>query len=106
MSNQSETEPGVRELQGLIQSVVRNPEAYVGSQRFDDVAAFIGGYAFASSEMYDELREFNRWLVGRLGFPKNLVWVSGIRLVYPVSEEALRELGALFDEFKQSTTAA
>lgn len=92
----------MRELEEIIQSVVSHPEIYVGCRRFDEVAAFIEGFAFASTETHKELRDFNRWLVPRLGFPKNFGWDSGIEVVYPNSEDGLRELGVLFNEFRRS----
>ncbi|MBK7707319.1 MAG: hypothetical protein IPN69_16450 [Acidobacteria bacterium] len=103
MSIQNHSEPGERELEVLIHSIVRHPAMYVGTREFAKVAAFIEGFAFASVDRLNELRDFNRWLTGRLDFPKNWVWAGGISLIYPKSEDALRELGVLFREFKQST---
>lgn len=50
----------------LIHSIVRHPAMYVGTREFAKVAAFIEGFAFASVDRLNELRDFNRWLTGRL----------------------------------------
>ncbi|MBK8812301.1 MAG: hypothetical protein IPN69_16445 [Acidobacteria bacterium] len=98
-------ESGDNKLVELICNIVRRPSMYVGNCEFVDVAGFIEGFASASAKDYEELREFNRWLAVRLDFPRNWGWKDGMKEVYPNSEDALRELGVLFHEFKQSRSA-
>ncbi len=95
--------PGEDKLGELICNIVRRPAMYVGNCEFVEVAGFIEGFASSSAGDYQELREFNRWLAVRLDFPRNWGWKDGMKEVYPNSEEALRELGRLFKEFKEST---
>jgi len=96
---------GEKSLEELINNIVRRPTMYVGNCEFAEVAAFIEGFAFASVEIHNELRDFNRWLAVRLDFPRNWMWNGAMKQIYPDSEGALRELSRLFKEFKQSEHA-
>ncbi len=70
---------GEDNLSELVSNIVRRPAMYVGSCEFLEVAAFIEGFAFASIEIHNELRDFNRWLAVRLGFPQNWMWNGGMK---------------------------
>ncbi|MBK8812303.1 MAG: hypothetical protein IPN69_16455 [Acidobacteria bacterium] len=94
--------PGGNDLEDLITSIVRHPGLYAGSSNFSGVAAFIQGFAFSSREMFEELREFNRWLIEKFQSDTDLGWASAIEAAYPESTDALREFGKLYEEFRRS----
>jgi hypothetical protein len=86
----------------MITLVSERPQMYVGSTKLNCVAHFIEGFAFGDENFHTEIREFNQWLAIRLGFARNWAWWDGLKTKYPDSEDALRELPNLFEEFRNS----
>lgn len=102
MSKFIDVGPGGNDLEDLITSIVRHPGLYVGPVNFSKVAAFISGFAFYSREMFEELREFNDWVIAKLHSDPGLSWSKAIERAYPDIDDALRNLGALYEEFRRS----
>jgi hypothetical protein len=85
----------------LVQRVCKRPRMYAPNNDFYAITAFIDGYMYASPHNAELMKDFNKWLAHKLGFPQALAWMWGIKDKYPDSEEALGKLSKLFAEFVQ-----
>lgn len=102
MSKFTEVGPGGNDLEDLIASIVRYPTCFGCTANFSEVAAFIGGFAFSSRELFEELREFNGWVITKLRSDPDLGWSKAIERAYPDIDDALRNFGSLYEEFRRS----